>query len=140
MEFKMLTERDIWTLKSWMASEQNNDRFQEFCSGVRGQLIYTIDGQMSVILVHPEWERTGFSPDRGFREGAIAYGGFYKVKSDSIEHHVQHTNIRAWIGQTLMRQACLQDSTLILTTPITRDTQGESAIHQLTWMRLVSNS
>ena len=138
----MLTAQNLygtWILKNWMVSEFSQDRFQPFWIGVHGQLIYTTDGQMSVILAHPEWERTGLSPDRGFQEGVIAYSGSYTIAADEIEHHVQHTNIRAWIGQTLIRQACLQDGALILTTPITKDTQGEAAIHRLTWVRLGAN-
>jgi hypothetical protein len=75
-----IAERDLygaWMLKSWMVAAQAHDRFQAFWSGVRGQLIYTADGQMSVILIHPGWESTGIAPDRGFREGVIAYGGLY---------------------------------------------------------------
>jgi hypothetical protein len=133
-----ISQRDLygaWTLASWMVAEQEHEQFQPFWLGVRGQLIYTPDGQMSAILIHPGWESTGIAPDRGFREGVIAYGGLYTVASACIQHHIQQTNIRVWIGQTLIRQACLQYGSLILTTPITQDTQGESAIHRLTWVR-----
>lgn len=126
-------------LRSWMATAQEHEQFQAFWSGVHGQLIYTIDGQMSVILIHPGWESTGIAPEQGFREGVIVYGGLYTVVPDFIEHHIQHTNIRSWIGQTLKRQASLQDGALILTTPVTQDTQGKSAIHRLTWVRPDSN-
>jgi hypothetical protein len=128
-----------WTLASWMVAAGERDLFQPLWSGVRGQLIYTADGQMSVILIHPGWESTGIAPDRGFREGVIAYGGFYTVVADCVRHHIQQTNIRVWIGQTLNRQACFQDGALILTSPVTQDSQGESAIHRLTWVRPNSN-
>jgi hypothetical protein len=138
----MLIETDLhgtWTLKSWGVAEQEHDQFQDFWTGVHGQLMYAMDGQMSVILVHPGWEATGNAPVQGFREGVVAYSGSYSVESDQIQHHVQHTNIRPWIGQTLTRHAALEDDALILTSPTTKDTQGQTAVHRLTWVRLALN-
>jgi hypothetical protein len=142
MEPQMLSEKDLhgtWTLKSWMVAAGEQDQFQDFWTGVHGQLMYATDGQMSVILVHPEWEVTGNAPIQGFREGVVAYSGSYSVESHYIQHHVQHTNIRPWIGQTLIRQAAFEDNALVLTSPTTEDTQGQSAVHRLTWVRLVLN-
>ena len=91
---------------------------------ITGQLIYTEDGTVSVLVV-----RMGVAEPKNSE--IIAYTGRYRLNEDVVVHDVVVSNLAHYIGQSLSRKAAMRDGRLILTT--TELVKG--AIHRVSWER-----
>lgn len=98
-------------------------------SNVRGTLIYTSDGYVSVgINSDPDPECP--EPDRTL-DSILFYSGTYRITGTSqITHHIMNASDRERIGHELVRKVVLADGVLSI------EARGEYGVARLVWANL----
>lgn len=92
-----------------------------------GRIMYDADGNMAAQLM-PE----ASGDDERVRRYYAYFGAFeLDIKDSRVTHHVESSNLRAWVGTELVRHFRFQDNDLILEL---RD--GERVTSRLTWRKL----
>lgn len=122
-----------WKLISAEHRVGNGEAFYPNGRDAIGQLIYTVDGFMSVSIMNAN--RRHFStknfleaPDQEKLEAwntIFSYCGRYSVVGDKIIHHVEVTSVPNREGTDMERIAKLEGKRLILTTPPFPSKDGE---------------
>lgn len=98
---------------------------KDLWGSVRGRLIYSPEGAVSVLVVKMD------SADLKNSE-VIAYSGSYKVKEAEVVHEVFVSNINHYINKSLVRLVAFEGGNLVLISkePI------KGAMHKVTWGRM----
>lgn len=113
-------------LGSWVLQKHGyyNHAGQYHCTSevARGQLIYTADNLMSVLIVKVN------APES--LNDVIAYSGRFSVTADTISHHIQYALRSEREGTTECRNYCFENDQLILVTE--DDGQG---YYEIVWGR-----
>ena len=116
-----------WRLISIKARYEGGETRYPFSPKAIGQLMYAIDGSMSVFTIQPE--RPPFSSGdmrggtdsevRAAFEGFLGYFGTYSVDATKgiVTHHVQGAFLPNWEGHDQIRYYKLEDKRLTLTSP-----------------------
>ncbi|MCK9284356.1 MAG: lipocalin-like domain-containing protein [Rhodocyclaceae bacterium] len=133
-----------WTLVSYVASGSGGEERYPHGRMPQGQLIYTAEGDMAVMLMRrgrPKFaadDLVGGSADelRSAFEGFEAYTGTFDVDSVAgcVRHHLDVCRFPNWEGGTQLRHFKLSGERLELSTPpITA--RGREWIYTLLWQR-----
>lgn len=68
--------------------------------------------------------------------GCIAYAGRFEIRGWEVHHHVGHSLIPSWKGQTLVRLAELPGpERLALATPAAQNRSGQEIVNQIVWRK-----
>ena len=112
-----------WRLVS--LGEVTSNGTQNSVPGLKGTLIYTSDGHMSVQLMYPDSTITNDYVLNGYE----ASFGSYDVDeaAHTVTHHVQGSITRGLVGKSLTRRYRLEGSRLII-----RSTRSDET-WQVTW-------
>lgn len=133
-----------WSLLSFTAESAAGDKRHPHGTNPSGQLIYTADGYMSVVLSRSN--RPRFASDdlaggtseevRQAFEGLEAYAGTYEFDASRgiVTHHLAVCRFPNWEGGAQQRHAVLTDDRLLLSTP-PMTARGTEWIYTLTWQR-----
>lgn len=134
-----------WTLRSFVAIGSNGERREVWGEQPAGQLVYTSDGHMAVVMTRPDRARfVSADPFGGTLdevkqafEGMEAYAGTYHVDGDSgaVIHQTNISRLPNWEGGSQVRYASLNADELTLRTPPVRARGGEWVL-TLVWRRL----
>ena len=122
-----------WSLVGWHDLVDEPASPAPAWTGVKGQIIYTADGTMSMQMSERNRERSaadGPTPAekaRAFNE-CHAYSGTFTHREALVIHHVQQSNAPNYIGTDQVRFVDVDASTLVLT--------NESRTRALTWERV----
>ena len=108
-----------------------------------GLLIYHADGYMSAIMMAADRPLLNAASLLAADDAAaltaarscIAYAGRFDVAGDQVRHHVLHSLLPDWVGQTLVRTIGWQDDHLTLSPPDDRTASGKTVQRTLTWRR-----
>jgi len=116
-----------WRLVSFELRDESGDVRYPLGKSPLGQISYTPEGRMSVLLVQPERPpfasgdmRRGTDTEvRSAFEGFIGYFGTYSVDAaaGTVTHHVQGASFPNWMGGDQVRFCKLEGTRLILSTP-----------------------
>ena len=90
--------------------------------GMDGQLIYAVDGSMSVLIT--------ITPEPAHLKDIIAYSGFFSVDGSKVLHHVKISPYPNRLNTTGIRLAALNGDELVLTTE--PDKEGH---YEIIWHR-----
>jgi hypothetical protein len=83
-------------------------------AGLRGTLVYTQDGHMSVQIMYPESE-SGLTNDYVLNGYEASFGSYdVNEAAHTVTHHVQGSNTRGLIGKDLTRAYQLSGNHLII--------------------------
>lgn len=123
-----------WSLLGWNDLVDQPSSPAPAWNGVRGQLIYTADGTMSMQMSEREREPFaaaygGSHPEkaRAFNE-CHAYSGTFTHREERVIHHVVQSNAPNYIGTDQVRFVDVEASVLVLT--------NETRTRALTWERV----
>ena len=133
-----------WSLVSFTAETSNGKVFSPWGEDPSGQIIYTEDGNMSVILTRKGRKKfasvdpLGGLPDeiKEAFEDMDAYAGTYEINNSKkyIKHHAAISRFPNWEGAELIRYYNLQDDILTLKTPPML-VSGEDWIISVVWRK-----
>lgn len=90
---------------------------------MRGQLIYTTEGSMSILITK--------RPNAEKLEELIVYSGDYSLKEGKLLHHIRIAPSAKRVGTTEIRLMTLARDLLVLRTPPSPDGH-----YEITWKRL----
>jgi len=133
-----------WSLVSFVASGPNGELRHPWGERPSGELIYTANGHMAVVMAQPE--RAKFAsgdplqgtPEevRQAFEGMEAYAGTYEVDmhEQCVVHHVAIHRLPNWEGSVQRRHFLLQGDHLTLRTP-PFSLRGSDWVLVLVWRR-----
>lgn len=133
-----------WHLNAYLFRSVDDEESHPFGADVRGQLTYTEDGQMSVLI--------SFGPSQRFEadeqvagtdkekltafDAFSAYCGRYERGEHCITHFVEISLFPNWIGTAQQRTLELRDKDLILSMP-PRIINGISQTVEARWSRRI---
>ena len=133
-----------WLLVSYTASGSGGELRHPHGKTPKGQLIYTMQGDMAVMLMRSE--RPRFAKDdlvggsdeelRSAFEGFEAYAGTFDVDlaAGTVRHHLDVSRFPNWEGGTQLRHFRLSADRLELSTPPIL-ARGREWIYTLLWER-----
>jgi hypothetical protein len=113
-----------------------------------GLLAYNPDGYMSAIMAAQGRQPTGApsllaaaDPDAlAAARSLISYAGRFQVIGENVHHHVMHSLLPDWVGQTLVRTISWQADRLTLAPPDDLTSSGKTIQRAITWSRVTSPS
>ncbi len=83
-------------------------------AGLKGALIYTRDGRMSVQIMYPE-SAAALSNDYVMNGYEASFGSYdVNEKTHTLTHHVEGANVRALVGKLLPRLFTISDRRLLI--------------------------
>lgn len=133
-----------WSLLSFTAKSSAGDERHPHGTSPLGQLIYTADGDMSVVLSRsnrPKFassDLVGGTPEeiRQAFEGLEAYAGTYEVDAarGTVVHRLAVCRFPNWEGGAQLRHFALDGNRLLLSTP-PMTARGAEWVYTLTWQR-----
>ena len=135
-----------WHLVEWDCTLDGRYHNHPFGIDAQGQIIYSVDGQMSAILMREERPFFAQPNLRGGSDeekvtavnGYVSYGGTYSLEGNFVTHHVQFSLLPNWVGTDLVRQVTwLDDGDLLLTTMPQPTSSGKVIVNQLRWRKAV---
>ena len=111
-----------------------------------GLLSYNASGYMSAIMTARGRQPLGApsllaAPDPDALAAArscISYAGRFQVIGDQVHHHVMHSLLPDWVGQTLARTITWQADRLTLAPPDEATSSGKTVRRAITWSRVTS--
>ena len=133
-----------WNLETFTARNSSGEERQGYGDAPRGQLIYTADGYMSVVL--SRGDRAHFANDdlaggsaeeiRKAYVGMEAYAGPFELDSARgiVTHHLTVCRYPNWEGGKQVRHARLDGDRLLLSTP-PMTVRGAAWVYTITWRR-----
>lgn len=133
-----------WSLESWRVFVGGEQREPPLGPHAAGQLCYVADGGMTAILVGDRLEESKeneVDSDIALIRtmGCIAYAGYFEVKGLEVHHHVRHSSVPSWVGQTLVRSAHQPEPLrLDLATPRTQNRSGQEIVNEIRWRKVCS--
>lgn len=133
-----------WVLVSFTAETSDSKKFAPWGENPCGQIIYTDDGNMSVILTRKGRDKFAIPDPLGGTleeikqafEDMDAYAGTYEINSKEkyITHHAAISRFPNWEGNNLIRYYDLKDDILTLKTPPML-VDGEEWVISVVWRR-----
>ena len=133
-----------WSLVSFTAKSSAGDERHPHGTNPIGQLIYTADGHMSVVLSRSNRPRfakadlMGGTPEeiRQAFEGLEAYAGTYEADAarGTVIHHLAVCRFPNWEGGSQLRHFTLSGDHLLLATP-PMTARGAEWVYTLAWQR-----
>ncbi len=139
-----------WHLVEWDYTIDGEVRGHPFGRDAQGQIIYSVDGFMSALLMRRERPNfaarnlvSGSAEEKiAALDGYVSYGGSYEVGEDYVIHHVQFSLLPNWIGTDLKRlviwEATPAEKQLLLVTEPETTRTGRTMINRLRWRRAAS--
>ena len=134
-----------WTLLSFKAKSSAGDERHPHGTNPVGQLVYTAEGYMSVVMSRsnrPKFasaDLVGGTPEevRQAFEGLEAYAGTYEVDAarGTVTHHLAVCRYPNWEGQSQLRHFELSGDHLVLSTP-PMTARGAQWVYTLVWQRM----
>jgi len=133
----------VWRLVSATSTRPNGERVPLYGNNPSGQLTYTREGRMSVVLVDgarkPLSTQDRQSAPAAERAEAFsnfnAYAGRYTFQGDRVIHHVEIALFQNWVHTDQVRFATLKGDRLTLRTgPV--PLRGEQRVQELVWERV----
>lgn len=133
-----------WMLESCIGSSSSGEERLSYGPNPVGQLIYTSDGYMSVVMSRhnrPKFASTdlvgGTTEElkRAF-EGLEAYAGPYEVNAENgtVTHHLAVCRYPNWESSSQLRHFVLSGDLLLLST-LPMVARGQDWVYTLTWRR-----
>jgi 3-hydroxybutyryl-CoA dehydrogenase len=134
-----------WELVSFTASTVDEERpTYPMGKGVKGKLIYSESGQMSVALVRDN--RSNFASmdplsgtlaekAQAFSE-YFSYCGTFRYRNGMVFHDVEHCSFPNWSGASLMRMAALDDNGHLVLSTLPVEVGGTVGVQKLTWKKI----
>lgn len=129
-----------WQLVQWRRIAPDGTVTHPLGTDAEGLLVYTPDGQMSVVMTGAD--RTaigGGDPLGGSAEeraaaysSCLAYTGTYVRDGDTVIHHVGASLYPNWSDTVQPRTIVQRDGQLVLVTP----QQPGSPVNELAWQRV----
>ncbi len=117
-----------WRLVSIKARSEKGEISYPFSPKAIGQIMYTIDGRMSVFVIQPERPpfasgdmRAGTDSEvRAAAEGFLGYFGTYSVDTAKaiVTHHIQGAFLPNWEGRDQIRYYKMEGNRLTLSSPM----------------------
>ena len=135
-----------WILVSVKAKNTKNDEILPFGDNPVGKIIYTADGDMSVVYMRANRPKFASGDPLGGTskeikqafEGLDAYCGTYEIdtRKGVVKHHIEASRFPNWEGTTQVRKFMfLENQVQLSTTPIAF--QGDEWVVDLVWKRKV---
>ena len=134
-----------WALRSFVATGSNGERRDVWGERPTGQLIYTSDGHMAVVMARSDRMKfvsadpLGGTPEEVKQafEGMEAYAGTYHIDSDrgAVIHQTNICRLPNWEGGNQLRYASLSADELTLRTAPVQVRGGEWVL-TLVWHRV----
>ncbi len=103
-----------WRLENFQIEDEDGKR--AWGKNLRGLLIYTLGGHMSV-SINKDIESDGDNESENILDSILFYSGTYRVDGDKVFHQVTVASSPARVGKEMVRQARLDGDTLTLDTP-----------------------
>lgn len=99
-----------WYLLKYTLVDQEGRR-KDIAEGIKGQLVYTQDGSVSVVIVLT-------SPvDRTSQMNTICYSGRYRFEDENIVHEIYVSDKSSYINSSQVRSIDISNNILTLTAP-----------------------
>jgi hypothetical protein len=136
-----------WELVSFTATKVGDDKITHpMGEGVRGKIMYSESGQMSVALVrgnrenflsHDPLSGTIEEKARAFSE-YFSYCGTFRYRGGMVFHDVEYCSFPNWSGCTLMRMATLNEEGHLVLSTLPVEVGGSIGVQKLTWRKIVA--
>jgi hypothetical protein len=133
-----------WMLETFNGRSSAGAERRPFGDKPHGQLVYSADGYMSVVLSRddrPRFAATDFAGGsaeeiRKAYAGFEAYAGRFELDAARgvVKHHLAVCRYPNWEGGTQVRQARIEGDRLHLATP-PMPVRGDQWVYTLTWRR-----
>lgn len=141
-----VTKNDLigsWLLVDWTDVDDAGRELHPFTPRPVGQLLYTEDGRVAVVMMRPGRSSLGTSTfARAPAEararaanGFNAYSGRWELVGQDVRHHVEAALNPDEVGTTLARRVEREGDRLTLTTPPVQ-LDGSTRRGILTWCRV----
>ncbi len=133
-----------WDLVSFTATKAGSDVISHpMGENVKGSLLYSIDGSMSVALIKPNRAAFSSSDPLGgtIQERAAAYSeyfgyvGAFRYRNGIVYHDVEHCSYPNWSGSSLLRFASLDEQGLLTLSTHPVEIGGSIGVQRLVWRR-----
>lgn len=130
-----------WNLQSWSTTSATGLTSYPYSDAAKGRIIFDIPNRrMAAFMMHPEWKR-----QTGEQRMFLSYSAAIELIADVqhgnvLLHHVDFASNPRMIGETLRRQARLEDDVLTLKTLTTVGREPKDGQHTLVWQKMGAES